>query len=529
MLSGMNNNMYLSGEWRYDKIALKPPIRAAEKNRIATNDFANDIANISIQKYNNIVHNNSNELNFQQTVLSTFVLRYKNPTNNQYTLKVVALGVGTKFLSKSNIENDIDGKCVKDLHAEILAQRSFKLFLYQQILEYCQNKDTLIFENVTNGSTNNKSNKKPVFRTPCKLKEDITIHFYTSSQPCGNACLKKFAKSSKRKFQNLPKYCLPTDIHSKKQFSALDRGEIAFLLKGSCDTSITMSSSINKDRRSAKTLVDGTHAVNEDKRSYIHTCSDKILKWNALGLQGSLLKHFINDILYINTCTFGRKFGKPFNERALCCRMQTINFTCNVTNSNNAADDDKNNKYRMNHPPMLCTNVKFDDTIYYEANSKATFQETNCLYWCYNDQYPSILNGETGLALLETDSKGICRISKCGFANLFHIISKMWILKDDMNDKNKNCIEYYDYNLLKQVGKAKHHYVCKQIFSNGYNKKLKSKRKHNKNDTTGTKKDTTTDEIEKKPIINGTGKWIKSPNVKLNIAVPKVMQEYLEF
>ena len=43
---------------------LKPPIRAAEKNRIATNDFANDIANISIQKYNNIVHNNSNELNF---------------------------------------------------------------------------------------------------------------------------------------------------------------------------------------------------------------------------------------------------------------------------------------------------------------------------------------------------------------------------------------------------------------------------------------------------------------------------------
>ena len=149
------------------KSTLKPPIRAAEKNRIATNDFANDIANISIQKYNNIVHNNSNELNFQQTVLSTFVLRYKNPTNNQYTLKVVALGVGTKFLSKSNIENDIDGKCVKDLHAEILAQRSFKLFLYQQILEYCQNKDTLIFENVTNGSTNNKSNKKPIFRTPC--------------------------------------------------------------------------------------------------------------------------------------------------------------------------------------------------------------------------------------------------------------------------------------------------------------------------------------------------------------------------
>ena len=181
-------------------------VRAAEKNRVATNTFANLIANISIQKYQEILqrnhNNNDNNLQFQQTVLSTFVLRYKDSNEgNKYSFKVVALGVGTKFLSKANIEKDINGMCVRDLHAEILAQRSFKLFLYRQILDYCENKETLVFEKIpeTNGYcvkggedniSNTNNNTKLKQRQLCKLKKDISIHFYTSSQPCGNACLK---------------------------------------------------------------------------------------------------------------------------------------------------------------------------------------------------------------------------------------------------------------------------------------------------------------------------------------------------
>ena len=499
-------------------------VRAAEKNRVATNTFANLIANISIQKYQEILqcNHNNNNLKFQQTVLSTFVLRYKDPNEvNKYAFKVVALGVGTKFLSKANIEKDINGTCVKDLHAEILAQRSFKLFLYRQVLDYCENKETLMFEKIPetigycakggeDNTSNTNNNIKVKQRQLCKLKKDVSIHFYTSSQPCGNACLKKFAKSSKPKFQCLPINILPTDVHSKKQFSALDKGEIAFLLKGS---SSVLNQDNNKNSNTLEVQINGTHQVyeNEGNRSYVHTCSDKILKWNVCGLQGTLLNHFIRDIVYINTCTFGRKFGKPFNERALCCRLQNIDFV-NKTN----------NRYTLNHPPMLCTSIKFDNTVYSDTSKQqATFEETNCLYWCYNDPYPTVLNGSTGTLIHHgqknsnddnNPDRNECyysNISKRGLAHMFETVSKKWILSTNYNECNGDINVAYEYNSLKKVGRAHYHHICKKLFYNGYNKKVKAVKGDDNS------------------IRRGTGTWVNSPNVKLKVVVPIEMKDVL--
>lgn len=66
--------------------------------------------------------------------------------------------------------------------------------------------------NSTNQSTSNSKLHTPTYTTTgfepftvnsatglLKLKEEYTLHLYTSSQPCGNATIKKWAKGKKAK------------------------------------------------------------------------------------------------------------------------------------------------------------------------------------------------------------------------------------------------------------------------------------------------------------------------------------------
>ena len=72
-----------------------------------------------------------------------------------------------------------------DCHAEILAHRGLKRFLLEQSWQALKSPSpSCIFEVVKNGSMK------------ClKLKPSIKFHLYSSSQPCGNASIKKWAKN----------------------------------------------------------------------------------------------------------------------------------------------------------------------------------------------------------------------------------------------------------------------------------------------------------------------------------------------
>ena len=148
-------------------------VRAAEKNRVATDSFANEIASAAIQKYHEVVK--FCKFRFQQTVMSAFVVRYRDPCpkdRDRFSMTVVSLGVGTKFLSKTLIEEDVGGLRVKDLHGEVLAHRAFKAFLYRQIKHCIQARDSIIFEPFLDEDVS-----LICFAPMCKLKEDVTFHF----------------------------------------------------------------------------------------------------------------------------------------------------------------------------------------------------------------------------------------------------------------------------------------------------------------------------------------------------------------
>ena len=167
-------------------------------------------------------------------------------------------------------------------------------------------------------------------------------------------------------------------------------------------------------------------------------------------------------------------------------------------------------------PAMLCSDIKFDSSVY-QGQQQALFNEKRCLFWCYGDQGPTILDGLTGKIY---DS---CEISKRGFANMFESVCKSWVLRSRMDRfLGKNCtISSSDlllqYNVLKTVGRAGHICTQKKAFCAGYNKKPKKKRKEvhpcdNSNDEPS--------------MICGTGTWVKSPSINLGVIIPREMGRY---
>ena len=225
-----------------------PAIRSAEGDRKASCAFSDRVAELSIAKYKEVTPPELLE-SYKQTVLAAFLLHdlsseYEGMDGDHYfmlscnpsvhfsfplifnrlnqcleeSLMVVSIGVGTKIITRDqlamcdNFEYILESSQslslssatssslslsrpsksiafrdrVLDCHAEVLAHRGFKRFLLEQSLHALKPSSSApsIFEVVGNGSM-----------LCLKLKPHIKFHLYSSSQPCGNASIKRWAKN----------------------------------------------------------------------------------------------------------------------------------------------------------------------------------------------------------------------------------------------------------------------------------------------------------------------------------------------
>jgi hypothetical protein len=382
------------------------PVRYAEKKRkFLSNPFADYVAQLCLEKYEELCPPQLKS-SFKQTVLAAVVVQLPNTNiieDNRFVkdeFLVISLGVGTKMVGEDTInaenrEHPLAGnRFLRDLHAEVLAKRGFQKFLINHLTNLIARR-------------NDGSNESTIFHfdstnSHLKLKEGVKIHLYSSSQPCGNACIKKWAKIKNSKSSVAD----PAAVHHPPFFvTARSEGQIAPLVKRNNNNNLLLSakfsftlsedSSLLTDEKGREFPL-GTAPVDTGLGN-IMTCSDKIAKWNVLGLQGNLLSAFFVPC-YLSSIIVGRKFSEIHGQRAFCCRIGSFHYCNGQLVKEDSGKKNKKTKrsndqqtfvslekeltkgeekepgdetldttllpqeFRTHHPVLYGTSVKFDDS-----------------------------------------------------------------------------------------------------------------------------------------------------------------------
>lgn len=141
-------------------------------------------------------------------------------------------------------------------------------------------------------------------------------------------------------------------------------------------------------------------SITNYNKGTIHSCSDKICRWNCLGLQGSFLMSLLEAPVYMASLTVGRKFSRAICQRAVCCRAEGFGGS-------------SNDIYKLNHPSLMETNVYLDESGTHKmegiktVGEDASFESNSCWVWWpgkgSNDA--ECIDGKTG-QLVSTSCSG---------------------------------------------------------------------------------------------------------------------------
>ena len=268
------------------------------------------------------------------------------------TLKVVSMGSGTRCVEGHKLS--LEGQVVNDMHAEVVARRSLRRFFYSELHKfYGQNSDDTIFV-----STGDRA----------AVKDNVKFHLYISTAPCGDGA--QFSRGDGYDDQKEP----PADnIHNPTMNTKL-HGILRTKMEGGEGT-------IPIDPVARDQTWDG---IMRGERLRTMSCSDKVGRWNVLGLQGALLSHFMLPV-YMSSLTLGSLHHHGHLSRAVCCRFNEIT--------------DLPPNFKINHP--ILGRVAGGDEMKRHTD-KTSAQSIN---WTFGDASVEVLDGGLGRPITSANAK----------------------------------------------------------------------------------------------------------------------------
>ncbi|GFN76320.1 double-stranded RNA-specific adenosine deaminase [Plakobranchus ocellatus] len=283
---------------------------------------------------------------------------------------VISIGSGNRCITGDKLS--LEGNTVNDCHAEIITRRGFIRFLYIQLLNYASNPSKSILERSPRGKL--------------QIKEEVTFHLYISTAPCGDGAL--FSPRD-IKSNNAPLH----DVYGphKPTFTNNVQGVLRTKMEGGEGTI-----PIDKDSPPVQTW-DG---IVRGERLRTMSCSDKLCRWNVLGMQGALLSHFLEPV-YMSSLTLGFLFDHGHLSRAVCCRLNRTSSA----KSMGPLDDQLPEGYHLNHPVL--GRVTACDPPRETQKTKAV-----SINWAACDENPEVLDGSLGICYSGTEKQMFSRLSK---------------------------------------------------------------------------------------------------------------------
>uniref|UniRef100_A0A182JUQ4 tRNA-specific adenosine deaminase 1 n=1 Tax=Anopheles christyi TaxID=43041 RepID=A0A182JUQ4_9DIPT len=246
--------------------------------------LANRIARACLAQFKTLPKTGKPNESFEWTILSAIVLVKTTPNTPSNEVRVVALGTGTKCLAGNELSPR--GDRVNDSHAEVLARRAFVRYLLEQI-EHALVVDGPAKENIFERQT--PDGGKFV------LKNGHTFHFFTTHSPCGDASI--FERQEKQEQDTV----LPTKRARIEECAKSGEDASVGCCIGSGMTGGKLLESEEHGDLMAQTIGAVRTKPGRGVRTLSVSCSDKMARWNVLGVQGSLLMILLGRPIYLES------------------------------------------------------------------------------------------------------------------------------------------------------------------------------------------------------------------------------------